>query len=687
MASRLARESSAYLRQHADNPVDWYPWGEEAHRAAREADRPILLSVGYSACHWCHVMAHESFEDPEIARVLNEGFVSIKVDREERPDIDHLYQGAAQLLEQSGGWPLTVFLTPDLRPFFAGTYFPPEDMLGRPGLPRVLAAVLDAWSNRRGDLTSTAQELCGGLRMLMDAGLDTRQQELEAADVVVAGERLAREIDPVHGGFGEAPKFPSPAALEAMLRSWRRSRDKAILSSVLRTLDAMAEGGLFDQVGGGFHRYSVDAAWRVPHFEKMLYDNGQLLGLYAQAQQIRPSRLYEHVVVETVGWLEREMTSPHGAFFTSQDADSAGEEGRFFAWTPTEIAEASGDEGLAALLCRRFGVSARGNFERGSSVLALPEPIPSLARSLGLPEPEVAARIERGRRLLFAARERRAHPGRDEKILAGWNGLAIEGLALAARAFGRPKWAALAARAADDVLATMVRQGRLDRVRSGGGRGTDGQLEDYGDLSQGLVQLYMATFEPRYLEAAAGLAARAIDLFWDREEAAFLAAPRDREQLFVRVWAVHDIAWPSGASTRCEALLALASLSGDPARLEHARWYLERLRGPMLRNPFGFGRLWCAADTLLDGMPALRVAGTREEARPLLEEVDRHFAPTLALAWKDRLRDPPPLLAQAFASKPAPPGRAAAYLCRSFSCAPPTHTADDLGVQLQAAVP
>ncbi|MGC4115487.1 MAG: thioredoxin domain-containing protein [Myxococcales bacterium] len=674
MSNRLASSASAYLRQHAHNPVDWYPWGPEAHDLARRLDRPILLSIGYSACHWCHVMAHESFEDPRLAQVLNEGFVSIKVDREERPDVDHLYQGVVQLMGRGGGWPLTVFLTPDLKPFFGGTYFPKDDRYGMPSFGKLLAATLDAWKNRREQVVDSSAEFQEGLRALMGSGLGGAPGELSAKDLVLTGERVAQELDPKHGGFGlEGPKFPNPSVLDLVLRAWRRSGARDARDQVLFSLDQMSGRGLFDHLGGGFHRYCVDGAWKVPHFEKMLYDNGQLLRLYSEAHQIRPDPGYRRTVELTVEWLEREMTSPQGGFYSSQDADSDGEEGKFFVWTPKEIEAAVGDPQLAALLCRRFGVDERGNFEHGRTVLSLAAPVdPSGQRTTS----EDAEAVERGRRLLFQAREKRIHPGRDEKIVAGWNGLVIGGLAKASRVFARPDWARLAERAASFVLGSMTQDGRLARVWAEGRTHADGQLEDYGDLAEGLVQLYMASFDVRWLEAARDLADRALSLFWDERVQAFLAAPKDGEQLVVPVWAVHDNAWPSGASTLAEALVALSALTGDASRTELVETYLSKLREPMLSNPFAFGRLWCAADLLLDGAPSLAVAGAPESARPLLDAVEGRYAPTLAVATTTE--QPPAILAKAFEGKGPSNGSALAYLCRSFTCELPARTPEEV---------
>ncbi|MFL5320658.1 MAG: thioredoxin domain-containing protein, partial [Myxococcaceae bacterium] len=585
--NRLANESSPYLRQHAENPVDWYPWGPEALERSRREDKPILLSVGYSACHWCHVMAHESFENPDIAALMNSHFVNIKLDREERPDLDQLYQGVVQLMGRGGGWPLTVFLKPDLTPFYGGTYFPSEDRYGMPGFPKLLLALSDAYKNRRQDIEEQSQQFKEGLAHIASYGLDANSSELKPDDIVSAAQSLEREIDRVHGGFGGAPKFPNPMNVALLLRGWRRSKDQKLLSAVLLTLERMANGGIYDQLGGGFHRYSVDQKWLVPHFEKMLYDNAQLLHLYSEAQQIEPRPLWKKVVEETVAYVQREMTSKDGAFFAAQDADSEGEEGKFFVWKPDEIRKLL-PKADADVLLRHFGVTERGNFEHGHTVLEVVEPTddPSLARS---------------REVLFKERDKRVHPGLDDKVLTGWNGLMIRGLAFAARVFDRPDWAQLAARAADFILRTMWKNGRLLRAYKDGNAKIDGFIEDYGDFAAGLVALYQATFDPKYLEAARELSAAAVSLFWDSDKSAYLAAAKGNTDLITATYALHDNAYPSGASSLTEAQVALAALTGDTALLEQASKYLRKLRDNMLRNAFAFGHLLLAADSYVDG--------------------------------------------------------------------------------------
>jgi uncharacterized protein YyaL (SSP411 family) len=681
--NRLAHEPSPYLRQHAHNPVDWFPWGDEALARAKAEDKPILLSVGYSACHWCHVMAHESFESPETARLMNDGFINIKVDREERPDLDQIYQGVVQLMGQGGGWPLTVFLTPDLKPFYGGTYFPPQDRYGRPGFPRLLASLRDAWVNKRADVLRQAALFEEGLGELAAYGLDAAPGTLTARDVVAMGQHMARQVDPVHGGFGGAPKFPNPMNLALMLRAWRRGGGAQLKAGVFLTLERMALGGLYDQLGGGFHRYSVDERWLVPHFEKMLYDNAQLLHLYAQAQQVEPRPLWRKVVEETVEYVRRELTDAGGAFYAAQDADSEGEEGKFFVWRPEDL-QAVLPGSRAELALRHFRVTPAGNFEHGATVLEVAVPAAELARERGLPVEEVERELAAARRVLFEARERRVKPGLDDKILSGWNGLMIRGLALAARVFERPEWACQAAAAADFVLARMWDGTRLARSYQGQAR-IDGFLEDYGDLASGLTALYQATFDAKYLEAADALARRAVELFWDADKAAYLTAPRGQKDLVVATYGLFDNAAPSGASTLTEAQVELAALTGDKRYLELPERYVARMRDGLVKNAMGYGYLGLAADALLDGAAGVTFSGTREAVAPLLASAHRVYAPTFSFGWKEPGAPVPPLLRDSFEGREPVGGRAAAYLCRGFVCEWPLTDVQALAERLAAA--
>jgi uncharacterized protein len=686
MPNRLAREPSPYLRQHADNPVDWYPWGEEAFARARAENKPILLSVGYSACHWCHVMAHESFESPAIAQRMNDWFINVKVDREERPDVDQIYQGVVQLLGMGGGWPLTVFLTPELLPFYGGTYFPPADKYGRPGFPKVLEALHNVWETRPEEVRRQAEEFREGLGDLATYGLDAASMALRAEDLVSMGEALLRRVDAVHGGFGGAPKFPNPMNVALLLRAWRRNSGHQALEQVaLRTLERMALGGIYDQLGGGFHRYSVDERWTVPHFEKMLYDNAQLLHLYAEAYQLEPRTLWRKVVEETVEYVRREMTDARGGFYATQDADSEGEEGRFFVWNPEQVREVLPPE-LSELALRYFRITPAGNFEHGNTVLEVVFGSEELAREFQLPVEEVERRLAEARRRLFEARERRVKPGRDEKILAGWNGLMIRGLAFAGRVFERPDWVELARRAADFVLGEMWDGERLSRAHQEGTARIPGFLEDYGDMAAGLTALYQATFDATYLEAADALVKGAVARFWDAEKQAYLTAPRAQQDLVVANYATFDNAYPSGASTLTEAQVALAGLTGDKQHLALPERYVSRMREQLVQNPMGYGHLALAADALLEGAPSVTLVGSREAVAPLLGVTRSTYAPTFSFSWKEPGAPVPALLREGFEGREPVGGRGAAYLCRHFACEAPVTEPAELARRL-AVVP
>ncbi len=661
--NRLAHEPSPYLRQHAQNPVDWYPWGPEALERARREDKPLLLSVGYSACHWCHVMAHESFEDPAVAAAMNEHFINVKVDREERPDVDQLYQGVVQLMGRGGGWPLTVFLTPELKPFYGGTYFPPAPRHGLPAFGALVAGIGVAWKQERAELERQALTFEQGLTEFASVGLDATPGAWSAGDLLAAGQQMSARLDPRWGGFGKTgPKFPNPMNLAFLLRAWRRGGDASCLDGVLLTLEKMAHGGVHDQLGGGFHRYSVDERWQVPHFEKMLYDTAQLLHLYSEAALIAPRPLWREVVERAVGWVEREMTSPEGGFYAAQDADSEGEEGRFFVWRPEDLDALLSKED-AALLKEHYGVVPGGNFEHGASVLEVKTAL----------APADRPRFERARQALFEARRQRVAPGLDDKILAGWNGLMIRGLALAARVFERPDWAQLATRAAD-FIATRLRRpdGSLFRsVQRGEGR-LDAVLEDYGDVASGLVALFQCTFEPRHLALAEALCDFAGQRFWDDERKAWLAAPKG--ELLVPTYALHDNAFPSGASTLTEAQLALGTLTGRSRHLEWATTYLERMRHELLQNPLGFGHLLVAADLLVDGAADLTLVGTREALAPLLARLQAAWLPTVSVLRHFQGDTVPEVTRELLEGRTAP----GAYLCQHFACQRPVQTVEAL---------
>ena len=513
--NHLAHETSPYLRQHAHNPVDWYAWGPEALERARRLDRPIFLSIGYSACHWCHVMEHESFENEEIAKTLNEHFVSIKVDREERPDLDQVYMTAVQRMTGQGGWPLTVFLTPDLRPFTGGTYFPPEDKYGRRGFRGVLLMLADAWRTRRAEIDRAAGELTEFLQAV--AGTRPEPGGLDEKLLRGAADALSRAFDPIHGGFGQAPKFPHPMDLRLLLRTSKRFGDDHALHVVRHTLDRMAMGGLYDHVGGGFARYSTDARWFAPHFEKMLYDNALLVPCYAEAFQITGEPFYREIIEETLAWVKREMTSPEGPFYSTLDADSEGEEGKFYVWTADEIEQVLGQD--AATFNAVYGVEPEGNWEHGRNILFRAKTFDQYARLTHVSEAELKSLLAACRKKLFTIREGRIRPGRDEKVLTAWNGLMIGALAQAAAALDEPEYAESAARAAGFILDRMrTPEGRLFRAWSAGSPPKlNAYLEDYAYLLEGLISLYEATFDPRWIREALDLSGVLIDQFWDAD--------------------------------------------------------------------------------------------------------------------------------------------------------------------------
>jgi hypothetical protein len=648
MPNRLAEATSPYLLQHADNPVDWLEWGPEAFDRARREDLPVLLSVGYAACHWCHVMERESFEDEEIARLMNERFVCVKVDREERPDVDAIYMDAVQAMSGHGGWPMTVFLTPDGRPFFAGTYFPPEDRHGMPGFPRVLEAVSEAWRDRREELLQQGQRVIEAIGRT--PGSSTEPLTAEVLDEALAGLRTA--FDPEWGGFGGAPKFPQPIALEFLLRCHRRGRDGP-LDMVTRTLDRMAAGGIHDHVGGGFHRYAVDRTWLVPHFEKMLTDNAQLARLYLHAWQVTGEGRYREVASGTLDYLLREMRHPEGGFFSSQDADAEGEEGRFSVWSWDELVSVVGEEVAGAL-----GAGPEGNWE-GRNVLWRPS--------------EEADVPEEALRRLLEVRDHRVHPATDDKVLAGWNGLAISALAEAGRVLGASHDVEAAVAAADFVLSALRRDdGRLLRAWRDGRTSGPAYLDDHALMAAACLDLYETTFEVRWFEEARGLADTIIEQFGD-EAGGFYQTGRDTEQLVIRPKDLFDTAIPSGSSAAADVLLRLAFLTGEASYERAAVSSLRLVRDMMARAPTGLGHALGVLDRYVG--PSLEVAIAGEPGDPatgrLVDEVWSRYLPNVVLAAAS------PGDAEAAKAIPLLQGRdpvdglPAAYVCERFACRRP----------------
>jgi uncharacterized protein YyaL (SSP411 family) len=678
--NRLADETSLYLRQHAENPVDWYPWGEEALARARAEDRPILLSIGYSSCHWCHVMAHESFEDPETAAVMNELFVNIKVDREERPDVDALYMQATMALSGSGGWPMTVFLTPDGRPFYAGTYFPPAARGGLPGFTEVLRSIAGVYRDRREDVEGQAGEVLA--RLTANAARRPSGEALAPSILEDAAVGLAMAHDR-EGGFGGAPKFPPSLALEFLLRRLaRRPDDHHAKQMVTLTLGKMAAGGIYDQVGGGFHRYSVDAIWLVPHFEKMLYDNALLARDYALAHAITGGPEHRRIAEETLDYLLREMRAPDGGFAAAQDADSPGGEGAFFVWTPDELAEILTAEELAAVTLR-YGVRPGGNFE-GRSILAIAAPMDAVSERLG---GDAAPLIASARHKLYAARRTRPAPARDDKVVTAWNGLAIAAFADAGVLLDRPDYLEVARETAAFVLDNLIVDGRLRRTYADGAARHLGQLDDHADLAHGLLVLYAATHEPRWLAAARELAARMVELFADPVDGGFYYSAADAESLVARTRELEDHPTPAGNSQAASVLLRLAALTGDAALEDLAAGALRLVAVEMSRYPQAFGTALIALDAHLAERQEIAIVGPPDDprTRALLAAARAAADPAAAIAVGDPADPVATEAAPLLAGRPLVDGGPAAYVCRRFACRAPVTDPDALTAELRAA--
>jgi len=684
--NRLATESSLYLRQHAHNPVDWYPWGDEAIQKARTLDRPIFLSIGYSACHWCHVMEHESFEDPAVAAFLNEHFVCIKVDREERPDLDQIYMSAVQLLTRQGGWPMSMFLAPSLKPFFGGTYFPPDDRYGRPSFRKVLEAVLNAWNTKRRDLETQADQLTQGVQEAMR--LDPAEGDLSVDLLRDAGRMLGSVFDSRHGGFGQAPKFPHPMDLRLLLRLWKRFGDEHALAMVRVTLDRMAMGGIYDQLGGGFHRYSTDATWLVPHFEKMLYDNALLAVAYLEALQATGDAFYREVVEETLDYVRREMLSPEGGFYSTQDADSEGVEGKFFVWTRDEIEQILGKED-AILFAAVYDVTPAGNWE-GHSIVHRTRGYDQDAQLLKSPVEDLRRRLNDAKARLLAVRGKRVWPGRDEKILAGWNALMINAFALAGQVLDRADYVRVAEDAARFVL-TQLRtpQGRLLRTTSLGSVAKyNAYLEDYAYLLDALVTLYETTFDPAHLESANELARTLQEQFWDEKEGGFFYTSGDHEQLIARTKDPHDNATPSANAVAVTGLLRLAKLTGRNDWRDMAETTMKLYRGLMASSPAAAGQMLIALDFHLGPVLEFAIVGPpdAEETRSVLRRIRGEFRPGKVVALKG-IQENDAKGSEAVALLAGKTGQdgVTVFICRDFACQTPVVGAKALDAALLTA--
>lgn len=686
MANRLANEKSPYLLQHADNPVDWYPWGQAAIAKARQEDKPIFLSIGYATCHWCHVMAHESFADPEVAEVLNRYFVSIKVDREERPDLDQVYMTVCQVMTGQGGWPLTALITPDGQPFFAGTYFPKRNRLRMPGLLDILEHFAKIWRTDRNRLLTAARDITRALNPETVAPGEKAVLGMET--LKKAYTQHARSFDPNWGGFGQAPKFPSPHHLTFLLRWHRRQPNSGSLDMVEKTLKAMRRGGLFDQIGFGFHRYSVDERWLVPHFEKMLCDQALLTLAYTEAFQFTGREEYAKVVKEIAAYVLRDMTSPEGGFWSAEDADSEGEEGLFYLWTPDEVQTVLGQE-MADLFCGFYNITPEGNFEQGKSIPHITADLAAYASRKGLSPESLAERLDEARQTLFQARERRVHPLKDDKVLTGWNGLMIAALARAGMVLNEPSYTAAAARAADFIARrltigdlTLLRRYRL------GEAAVDGFLEDYAYLAWGLIELYEATFDLRRLEAALDLTRTMLDLFWDAEAGGLFLSGEGHEALILRGKEVYDGAMPSANAVAALNLFRLGRLTGRSGLEEQAERILEAFSGQVSQAPMAYTHMLGALDFALGpGQEIVLCGGPGGPGyEDMVRRIHQAFLPSRVLLGKGpadeekRLAELAPFTADLPACETP-----TVYLCQNFSCQAPIQDLARLEEALEAA--
>ena len=684
MPNRLINETSPYLLQHANNPVDWYPWGEEALERARSEDKPILLSIGYSACHWCHVMERESFENETIAGLMNDNFISIKVDREERPDLDQVYMQAVQMLTGSGGWPMTVFLTPEGKPFYGGTYFPPEDRQGMPGFPRLLTSIAEAYSTNRGEIDRVTQQLTTQMSQSNQVSQGT---SILTVDILhQAYSSLATNFDYQNGGFGNAPKFPQPMTPEFLLRYYHHGYNPRALELVELTLEKMAYGGIYDQIGGGFHRYSTDAYWLVPHFEKMLYDNALLARVYLHTYLITGRALYRRVVEETLDYVLREMTDSSGGFYSAQDADSEGVEGKFFVWSPDEINSVMGDAD-GEVFAGYYGVTGAGNFE-GKNILNIRQDPEEFAETKGLTADQLGDIINRGSKALLEVRDQRIHPMRDDKVLASWNGLMLRSFAEAAAALGRPDYLAVAIKNAEFLAGSMKSGGRLLRTYRDGQAKLLGYLEDYSFVIDGLLALYEATFDLRWLDEAVTLADSMIELFWDEGIGGFYDTGSDHETLVVRPRDVFDNAQPCGGSVASDVLLRLAVFTGNNDYSAKATVPLRSLHQAMSQSPGGTGHWLSALDFYVSPPKEIAVIGPRDDpaTQALLDTVFHRFLPnkvvmgveTPLIPAVDNSEADIPLLA----GRGMVGGLPSAYVCQNYACQLPVTDPADLAEQL-----
>jgi hypothetical protein len=677
--NRLVFEKSPYLLQHAANPVDWHPWSEQAFQKAKEADKPVFLSIGYSTCHWCHVMEHESFEDPQVAALLNETFIPIKVDREERPDIDQIYMSVCQALTGTGGWPLTIILTPEKEPFFAGTYFPKESRFQRTGLMELIPNLADLWKNKRGELLDSADKIVNYLKQNNSPAAG----ELNKPILDKAYQQLSDRFDGVQGGFGSAPKFPSAHNLTFLLRYWHRTGENHALEMVETTLKKMRLGGIFDQVGFGFHRYSTDPYWLVPHFEKMLYDQAMLVMAYVEAFQATSKEEYAQTAREILNYVLRDMTSPEGGFYSAEDADSEGEEGLFYLWTPEEFRESLGDEG-SKLFINLFNLEEGGNFfdeatksKTGRNILYLRKPLVELKMEINLPDDDIGDFWEKTRQKLYGIREKRIHPLKDDKILTDWNGLMIAAFAKAAAALGEPQYALAAKNAADFIWDKLRdKDGKLLKRYRDGEAGLPAHLDDYAFLVWGLLELYEAIFDPEYLQRAIDLNALMLKEFWDAKNGGLFFTAEGQTDLIIRSKEIYDGAIPSGNSVAVFNLLRIGRMTANPDLEDKARLIGSAFSNQVSLVPMGHTQLLSAM--LFAFGPAYEVVITGEaeaaDTIAMLEVLNLNYYPNKVTLFRPVGNQKPSIakLAEFTESQTPIDGKATAYVCKDYTCSAPT---------------
>ena len=679
--NRLIHETSPYLLQHAHNPVDWYPWGQEALTRAKQEQKPILLSIGYSACHWCHVMERESFENEDIAAIMNQLFINIKVDREERPDLDEIYMNAVQMMTRQGGWPMTVFLTPDLKPFYGGTYYPPTDRYGRPGFPKVMEAVAEAFNDKKAQVLQQADQFTAQLNRMSNV-VDPHEHELTEELMTNAFQHYRSQFDSQDGGFGTAPKFPPSMGLPFLLRYWHYSGNANALEMVELTLEKMARGGIYDQLGGGFHRYSTDAHWLVPHFEKMLYDNAQLVVAYFEVSQATQKPFYRHIAVETLDYVLREMyDAENGGFYSTQDADSEGVEGKFFVWEPNDVEDIIGEEN-AEIFCEYYDITLHGNFE-GENILHVQTPPDIFARKLQMGLGELEALLADGRQKLFEAREKRIKPGLDDKILTSWNGIMIRGMAMGYQLTGNPEYLEACKKSAEFVLTTLSQDnGLLLRTYRAGKSHLNAYLEDYSYFIAGLIALYEASFESRWLTEAERLANIMIDQFGDDAGDGFFFTGKAHETLIVQSKSAYDGATPSGASMAVHSLLRLAKHLDNPEfhnkAVETLKLYFHQMEG----MPSGSGQLLCELAFLLSTPKEIAIIGKESDPKTqeMLTALHGIYQPNKIVAASGSADEQAlPLLA----GKTEVDNTATAYICENYACQAPTTDVETFAELLQ----